>query len=115
MVPGEQHVGYRPAPELRGPRVVRVLEPSLEARGEALFGPRAFAQRAGKPPGHGVGNDHRRKLAAGEDIGPDRERAAREVLQDALVEALEPGREQGQVLLARELVDDSLVELPAFQ
>ena len=37
------------------------------------------------------------------------------MLQDALVEALEPGREQGQVLLARELVDDPLVELPALR
>ena len=37
------------------------------------------------------------------------------MLQDALVEALEPGGEQGQVLLARELVDDPLVELPALR
>ena len=37
------------------------------------------------------------------------------MLQDALIEALEPGREQGQVLLARELVDDPLVELPALR
>ena len=94
---------------------MRVLEPSLEARGEALFRPRALTQRAGKPSGHGVGNDHRRKLTAGEDVGPDRESIAREVLQDALVEALEPGREQGQVLLARKLVDDPLVELPSLR
>ena len=43
-----------------------------------------------EPPRHRVCDDHRGQLTAREDVRPDRDRVGREVLEDALVEALEP-------------------------
>ena len=95
---------------------MRVLEPALELGGEALLEPGLLAaERARQAPRDRVDEHHRGQLAAGEDVRPDRDRVRREVLDDALVEALEARREQRQLLLPGELLDQLLVELAALR
>ena len=70
--------------------------------------------RSGKPRDR-VYEHHRGKLAAGEDVRADGDRVGGHVLDDALVEAFETGGEKGQLLLAGELLDELLVELPTLR
>ena len=111
VVAGEQHVGDVPAAVLRGTRVVRVLEPAVELRGEALELAGALGERARQPARDRVEQHHRRQLAAGEDVRADRDRVGAEVRDDPLVEALEARGEQRELGLRGELLDERLVEL----
>ena len=106
--PESEHLGDGPAAELGGTRVVRELDAALELGGERLALGRALGQRARLQPRDRVDEHHRRQLAAGEDVRPDRDRVRAEVREDPLVEALEPGGEERQPLLAGELLDDRL-------
>ena len=83
-------------------RVVRVLGRALERRAERLLD-RALlvAERAGELADHRVADDHRRQLAARQDVGPDRHDVARQVLVHALVEALVAAAQQRQRRLGR--------------
>ena len=72
-----------------------------------------LAERAGEPPRDRVEQHHRGQLAAGEDVRADRDGVGGDVLDDALVEALEPRGEQRQRLLAGELLHERLVERAA--
>ena len=83
--PGACSAGTRARPRARPRRLSSSPEPSL--------------QRAGQPPRDRVEQHHRRQVAAGEDVRPDRDRVGGEVLHDPLVEALEARREQRQPLL----------------
>ena len=94
---------------------MRVLEPTAELVGERLVLARALRERPRQPPRDRVDEDHRREVAVREDVGADGDRVGGEVLDDALVEALEPCREECQPLLDRELLDEGLGELPAFR
>ncbi len=68
--------------------------------------PRELAQ-------HGVRDHHRGELAAREHVAADRQGVGREVLDDALVEALVAAAQQRELLLLGELVDEAVVEQPA--
>jgi hypothetical protein len=70
------------------------------------------AEGAGQLAEHGVGDDHRRELAAGQHVGADRDRIVGEMLADALVDALVAAAEQGEMRLGRELGDQVVVEPP---
>jgi len=94
---------------------VGILDAALERRAEALLLARAVGERARQPAGDGVDEHHRRQLAAREDVGPDRDGVGAEVLDDALVEALEAGGENGDRLFGGELLDEALVELAALR
>ena len=107
--------GTRPAAELRRTRVVRVLELAVEVDRERLELARALGQRAGQAARDRVDEHHRRQVAVREHVRPDRDRVGAEVLDDALVEALEARGEQRQPLLLRELLDDRLRQLPALR
>ena len=115
VVTREQHAGHPPPAELRGTRVVRVLKPAAELGGERLELAGAFGERARQPPRDRVEEDHRRQVAVREDVRADRDRVGREVLDDPLVEPLEPRREERQPLLGRKLLDDGLRQLAALR
>ena len=114
VIAREEDLRDGPAAELGRPCVVRVLEPAVERRGEALDLARPFRQRAGR----------RRATAstsASAGISPPERRTARsrrvgaEVVEDPLVEALEAGRQQRERGLGRELLDERLVELSSLR
>src|SRR5262249_23748290 len=72
LVAGEQDLGNRPAPVDRRAGVVGVLGHPLEDPAERLLGRRVLmAQSAGELAHDDVGDDHRRQLAAGEDVTAD--------------------------------------------
>ena len=98
VVARQEHVRHPPAAELGGPRVVRVLEPAVElgARSSRLARTPRCRARPGSRRAIASTQHHRRQLAAGEDVRADRDRVRGEVLDDPLVEALEPRREQRQ-------------------
>jgi hypothetical protein len=73
---------------------VGILEPAPERGREALELPGSLGERAGKPSRDRVEQKHRRQVAVREDVRPHRELVRREVLHDALVEALEAGGQQ---------------------
>src|SRR5438132_1429440 len=77
----------RPAAELRRSRVMGILESAAELGREALELAGSLGEGAGQAPGHGVQHHHRRQVAVREDVRPDRDRVAREMLDDPLVEA----------------------------
>src|SRR6476620_1810115 len=91
----EQHVRDLPSTVFRGARVVRILGVAAERLRERFLrrglrvaqGSRQLAQ-------HGVGDDHRRQLAARDDVAADRQRVRAEVLDDPLVEALVAAAQQ---------------------
>ena len=111
----ESRIGHLPAPELGRPRVVRVLEAAAELLREALELAGALGEGAGQPPGDRVEQHHRRQIAVREDVRADRDRVGREMLDDALVEALEPGGEERQLVRGRELFDDLLRQRASFR
>src|SRR5215210_851412 len=74
VIAREQHVGNGPAPELRRPGVVRILEAAFEAGRERLLVARSLAQRSREPPRDRIDHDHRRQLPSRENIRPDRDR-----------------------------------------
>jgi hypothetical protein len=90
---------------------VGVLEAAGKLGGEALLPPAFLSDRAGEQAGDRVDEHHGGKLAAGEHVGPDRDRVGGDVLENSFVEALEARREDAQRFLARELLDQLLVEL----
>ena len=71
-----------------------------------------MAQRTRQLAQDGVAHDHRGELAAGQHVAADRDLVAGEVLDDALVEPLVAPAQQRQRRLARELVDERVVEQP---
>ena len=70
--------------------------PSSSAENVSMRPDSLVAERAGQEPRDGVDDHHRRQLAAGEDVRADGDRVRAQVLDDALVEALETRREQRQ-------------------
>ena len=68
VIAREENLRHLPAAKLRRPRVVRVLETSVERGGEALDLSRAFGERAWKSPHHRVDDGERRDLAARERL-----------------------------------------------
>src|SRR5919108_4257039 len=111
VVARQQDVRDTPALKLRGPGVLRKLEPAFERGGEALVRPALLAQRAREPASDSFEHDHGGQLAPGQDVGADRNRVGREVLEHALVEAFEAGGEEREGVLGGELLDELLVEL----
>src|SRR5262249_40753228 len=93
MVAGKEHVRNRPASELGWARVLRVLETAPELGREALQLAGPLGQRAREVPRDRVENDHRRQVSVREDIRADGDRVGGEMLDDALVEALEARRQ----------------------
>ena len=97
VIAGEKHVRHLPAAKLGGPRVVRILEPAVELRREALLDARLLAAER---PGS------RRAIASTSTIagssppertyGPIETASVARCSTIALVEALEPGREERQ-------------------
>src|SRR4051794_11901691 len=69
-------------------------------------------ERARELAQNGVADHHRRELAAGEDVAADRHGVRREVLDDALVEALVAAGQQRDGGLGGQLVDEAVVEDP---
>src|SRR6266545_1975632 len=72
VIAGQQDIGDSPAAELRRSRVVRILEPALELFGERLVLARSFRERPRQPARDRIEEHHRRQLAAGQNIRPDR-------------------------------------------
>ena len=89
--------------------------PPVERSAEALVLARALRERARQPACDRVEQHHRRQLAAGEDVGADRDRVGAEVVDDAGVESLEAGGEHRDRRLGGELLDERLVELAALR
>src|SRR3954452_18385398 len=111
VVAGEQHAGDLPAAVVRRPGVVRVLGVAAQRLAEGLLQRGlGVAERAGQLAQHGVHDDHRGQLAAGENEAPDGAGVRGEVLDDALVEALVAPAQQRDGRLARQLVDERVVE-----
>ena len=71
-----------------------------------------MAERARQLAQDRVAHDHRGELAAGQHVAPDRDRVAREVLDDPLVEALVAAAQQRHRGLGGQLVDERVVEHP---
>jgi hypothetical protein len=91
---------------------VRVLQAAAQFCRKALDSAGlGRAERARQPAGNRVDQNHRRQLAAGEHVRPDRDRIRGEVREHTLVEALEPSREQRQSLLLGKLLHDRLRQL----
>src|SRR4051812_32999847 len=100
VVAGKQHLGHLPAAVARRAGEVRVLGHPLELLAEGLLDGRVgVAEGAGQLAHDHVGDDHRRQLAAGQHVAPDRELVVGEVPVDAVVEPLIAATEQGQVRL----------------
>src|SRR5262249_36187079 len=115
VVSRKQDVRHAPAPKIHGACVVRVLEPAPDLGREALDETGLLRpERTGKPPRDRVHHDHRGQLAAGEDVRAYRDGIGGEMREDALVEPLEAGGQKRQPLLAGELLDDRLGQLPAL-
>ncbi len=70
MVAAEQDLGHCLALELGRSRVLRVLE---QAVGERLLDDRFGLDCPGQQAQHGVDDDHRRQLAAGQHVVADRQ------------------------------------------
>ena len=84
-----------------------------QAGGEALvLAGLGAAEHAGHQPRHGVDHHQRAQLAAGEHIVADGQFLVDAQVECALVDALVVAAEQQQPRLAREFLDDALVELP---
>ena len=115
VVAGEQNLRHRPAAELGRPRVVRVLQPAVQRGGEALDLAGALGERARKPPYDRVEERQRRDLASRQHVRADRDDVRAEVIEDPLVESLEPRRQQRENGLRCELLDELLVELPPLR
>ena len=94
MVAGEEHLRDPPASKLGRASCSAGTRAAFERRREALHRAALLADRPGKPPCDRVQQHHRRQLAAGEDVRADRDGVGGDVLEDALVEALEAGRER---------------------
>ena len=109
VVAGEQHVRHRPAAELGGPRVVRVLEPAVELLGEALLSPEPSRERAGQPPRDRV--ERAPSRAARRRRGRTGPIEIASVARCSTIRSSKPSkRAESSVsaLLARELLDDRL-------
>jgi len=88
-----------------------VLGHALERVAEGLLDRGVLvAEGAGQLAHEDVGDDHRRQLAAGEDVAADRELVVDKVLVDAVVEALVASAEQRQVRLGDQLVGDLVAQ-----
>src|SRR4051794_24655747 len=113
VMTGEQDLRHLPAAVVRRPRVVRVLGVAAQRAAERLLERRlAVAQRAGELAQDRVHDDHRRQLAAAQDVPPDRHGVRREVLDDPLVEPLVAAAQQRDRRLLGQLVDERVVEHP---
>ncbi len=86
VVAAAQHVGDRVAAELRGTRVLRVLEQPV---GEGLVGTRHLvAHHAGHEACDRVDHHEGGRLTAGEHVVADRQLAVAQVIGNPLVDAL---------------------------
>src|SRR5581483_11723878 len=111
VMTGEQNLGDLPAPVGGGTRVVRVLGVAFERLAEGLLRGRALVAEGTRQLARDrVADHHRGRLAAAQHVAADRHRVAREVLDDALVEALVAPAEQRQARLGGQLVDERLVQ-----
>jgi len=71
VVAREEDIRDVPAPELRGSRVLRVLEAAFKLGGEALERTRLLLDRSGQPARDRVDEHHRGEVAVREDVRPD--------------------------------------------
>src|SRR5581483_3588258 len=85
MVAREQHFRHLPAPELRRPRIMRILQQFAAER--FVLRTAIVAQHTGQQPRHRVDDHHRRQRAVGKHVIADRQLVVREVLPDPLVES----------------------------
>ena len=69
---------------------------------------RPLGERAREPARDGVEEHHRGQLAPGEHVRADRDGVGAELAHDPVVEALEPRREQGELALGGQLLDEPL-------
>src|SRR4030042_456156 len=112
VMAGEEHLRPRPAPELGGPRVLRVLQQPLGMR---LLGQRGLRpQDARQPPRHRFDDDHGGQLAAGEDVVADTYLIVDQVLAHSLVHPLVVAADKDEAGLPREIDRDLLVEEPSL-
>ena len=114
VVAREEHVGHVPALERCRSCVVRILEAAFESVREALVLTRPVCERAREPPRDRIEQHHRGQLATRQHVRADRDGIGAEVLHDPLVEPLEPRREERDVTLGGELLDERLVERSAL-
>src|SRR5580765_1874628 len=104
-----------PPAKLGGASVVRILEPALELGREALECTRLLGDRARKTARYRVDQNHRGQVAIRENVRPDRNRVRGEMLDNALVEALEARREQRELLFLGQFLNDVLGQLATLR
>src|ERR1035441_9695376 len=113
VMAGQQNLRHVPSAVLGRAGVVGVLRIAPERGAEGLLEGRLLVpERARQLAQDRIAHDHRRQLAAGEDIAPDRDLLAGEVLEDALIKALIAAAQQRQRGLGRQLVDETVVKRP---
>lgn len=113
MIPGAEDCRHLPPAKLRRARVVGELKSSVESSREALDLTRTLRESAGQPACNGIDDRESWNLATREDVRPDRHLIGAQMVEDALVESFEAGREKRQGRLQCELLDKILVELPS--
>ena len=110
--PDSRTSGHPPAAVLGRARVVRVLGVAAERRAEGLLG--GATRRGRARPAACAARRRTTTIAASsppdEHVAADRDGVRREVLDDALVEALVAAAQQRERRLGRELVDEAVVE-----
>ena len=106
MVTGKKHIGKGvPRPHAR-PGVVGIFQ---QARLEALLAERLFrAEHPVDEPDAGIDDDHCREFAAREHVVADRHLLQAMVVDDALVDALEPAGEHHNAGAVGELANAGL-------
>src|SRR5688572_22547127 len=106
MIPRSQHFGDRAPFPVNWSGIVRIFEkPRLEA---FLLSAGGRAHYPGEQANASVEDDHRPKLAAGEDIVSDGHLFDVTRLEDALVEPFEPAAQQDDALACGQLADAAL-------
>jgi len=96
VVSREQHVGHLPAAVLGRPGVVRVLRIAPQRGAEGLLHGRVrVSEGARQLAQDGIGDHHRRQLAARQHVAADAQGVRGEVLDDPLVEALVAPAQEG--------------------
>src|ERR671911_2523686 len=103
-----QHVGHPPAPKIGRARVVRVLEQAVAER--LVADRRLVAHHPRDQPAHGLDDQHRRHLAAGEHDVAGRQLPVAEVITYPLVDPLVTPAQQAEALERRQLAGGCLVE-----
>src|SRR5258705_13519346 len=112
MIPRPQHFRDRAPFPLNRPGIVRIFEKPLF---KALFlSAGGRAHYPGEQPDASIEDDHRAKLAAGQDIVTDADRFEPASFEDSLVESPESSPEQDHAFTRGQLANPALRErLPA--